>query len=701
MMKNTMSKSTSKLIAVVLVLSLIISIVPMFTYAENNSDDPFIMVSMGDSYSSGEGIPEFYGQNETLSKKVKNHDWLAHRSTKSWPGRLTVSGKDNDSNKMKNNRVLNKNTSTDDIQWYFTAVSGAETKHFGVDVLNYETYKFESVKQPKEYLKFYTTNALGTGIRSYSGTEYMDKQLDVFNYVDGEKVDYVTLTLGGNDVGFTDIVTTCAVNSSYLYWGESSKLEDTFDALWERISDYRYNIGKVYKAIHEKAPNATILVAGYPELLDYDGKGAVIQEHEAFLVNQNVKSFNRTLESLVGECRREGIDIYFIDVVEAFKSHQAYSSDAWINSIKFGPRGEDINDLSAASAYSMHPNDSGAAAYAKCVNAKIKELENEKKLGTLSGKICKASDRTTPIREANVYVIGPTLGKNYTPDYYGNYSTSIPEGEYMVTVTADGYIEFNAYATVEKGLTTYMETFLMVAGEEGDIGDASGTITNAMTGQGVGGVKLDVRAGWNNTDKGEILTTVTTNSLGQYIVTLPIGNYTLVASKDGFVSTTINTVVQKNMSTGRNGSITPIISGDKFRVVLTWGKDPEDLDSHVSGALSNGDQFHVYYGYESQYDGSVEVCNLDVDDTTSYGPETITLNTTSSEPYYYGVHKFWGEGSLASSNAQVNLYQGDHLVATFNVPTDQGEDDWWNVFAIKNGELIVKNTITSSPDTTY
>ena len=87
-----------------------------------------------------------------------------------------------------------------------------------------------------------------------------------------------------------------------------------------------------------------------------------------------------------------------------------------------------------------------------------------------------------------------------------------------------------------------METFLMVAGEEGDIGDASGTITNAMTGQGVGGVKLDVRAGWNNTDKGEILTTVTTNSLGQYIVTLPIGNYTLVASKDGFVSTTINFV---------------------------------------------------------------------------------------------------------------------------------------------------------------
>lgn len=104
---------------------------------------------------------------------------------------------------------------------------------------------------------------------------------------------------------------------------------------------------------------------------------------------------------------------------------------------------------------------------------------------------------------------------------------------------------------------------------------------------------------------------------------------------------------------------------------------------------------------KSAYDGSVEVCNLDVDDTTSYGPETITLQLTTSNPYYYYIYLYAGTGSLATSEAQINLYQGDTLVATFNVPTDQGSGRYWNVFAIVDGQLTVRNTITSSADVSY
>lgn len=45
------------------------------------SSDPMIVVSLGDSYSAGEGIEPFYGQSLPLSQKVCDHDWLAHRST--------------------------------------------------------------------------------------------------------------------------------------------------------------------------------------------------------------------------------------------------------------------------------------------------------------------------------------------------------------------------------------------------------------------------------------------------------------------------------------------------------------------------------------------------------------------------------------------------------------------------------------------
>ena len=121
----------------------------------------------------------------------------------------------------------------------------------------------------------------------------------------------------------------------------------------------------------------------------------------------------------------------------------------------------------------------------------------------------------------------------------------------------------------------------------------------------------------------------------------------------------------------------------------------------MSGLTSSGSSFHVYYSSKNAFDGDSLICNLDLDDTTSYGPETITLNTNTASPYYYYVHRYSGSGSIATSNAQVKVYKGDTLLRTFNAPTDKGTADYWNVFAIVNGRIVINNTITSSPDTTY
>jgi len=202
-------------------------------------------------------------------------------------------------------------------------------------------------------------------------------------------------------------------------------------------------------------------------------------------------------------------------------------------------------------------------------------------------------------------------------------------------------------------------------------------------------------------EQGDILASTVTEADGRYSLTLPLGNYTVYAERQGFISTSFNIIVQKENSDLQNGTITPIISGNNFRIVLTWGQNPNDLDSHMEGTMTNGNHFHVYYREKYCYDGDIEVCNLDVDDTTSYGPETITLTTTTATPYYYYIYRYAGSGTVATSEAQVKVYQGENLVATFNVPTDLGSEDYWNVFAILNGELIIKNTITSSADIQY
>ena len=325
------------------------------------------------------------------------------------------------------------------------------------------------------------------------------------------------------------------------------------------------------------------------------------------------------------------------------------------------------------------------------------------KSGTLSGKVCKASDRITPISGAVISVYQDSeLIKTLTSNESGNYSIVLPVGDYKVKITAEGYMDFEAYAKIKKDETNYMETFLMVAESEATSGVAKGKVTNTLVGSGVEGVTLTFKPYWNNTaGTGDTVGTAVTDANGYYTAELPLGNYTAIATKSGFLESTFNIVVQEGTTDNQNGTITPIVSGDDFRITLTWGENPRDLDSHVEGTLSSGSHFHVYFSHKSQYDGDIEVCNLDYDDTTSYGPEHITLKTTSDKPYYYYIHRWAGSGTISSSSAKIQIHQGSTLIKEFNVPTSLGSGDYWNVFAIVNGRLVVRNTMTSSPETSY
>ena len=84
-------------------------------------------------------------------------------------------------------------------------------------------------------------------------------------------------------------------------------------------------------------------------------------------------------------------------------------------------------------------------------------------------------------------------------------------------------------------------------------------------------------------------------------------------------------------------ALSPVMQNiDGLRVVLTWGEAPKDLDSHLS--FPNN---HVFF---SAKNGTQT--NLDVDDTTSYGPETITIEKKlDGQRYVYAVHDYSNSGS--------------------------------------------------------
>ena len=319
---------------------LITAATPVSAAGAKTSGDTRIIVSFGDSYSAGEGIPPF-GNSTTSKEKVKDPDWLAHRSNLAWGGQLTLKGVDGT---MADHRGTN---------WFFAAASGAETKHIN-----------------EEFEKQYSYKGL-------KGSAALDPQIDIFKQITPGDTDYVTLTIGGNDIGFAEIMATAVKNAS--------KLDKKIASVWKEYKDHiRADIKQAYKDIENAAgKQAAIIVAAYPKLFNPKGftvsAGLVklkVKAETVKKVNDATEQLNAEISALVDECRKEGMNIWFAPVQDEFDGHEAYTKDPYINGVILGTQEDDISDATGGySAYSIHPNEKGAKAYAKAVQKVIDKLE--------------------------------------------------------------------------------------------------------------------------------------------------------------------------------------------------------------------------------------------------------------------------------------------------------------------------------------
>ncbi|MEW6418400.1 MAG: Ig-like domain-containing protein [Nitrospirota bacterium] len=315
--------------------------------------------------------------------------------------------------------------------------------------------------------------------------------------------------------------------------------------------------------------------------------------------------------------------------------------------------------------------------------------------GNISGSVKDASTQN-PLQgvSISVYNQGSVISTG-TSDSSGTYNLSVPEGsEYWIEFSKADYITVNYYnVSVVSNTTTYLETVFMV-GTAGT-GNVSGRVVNALDGNGVDGLTINLRAGTNITT-GTIVAATTTQNAGFYAFTeLNAGTYTAEASGEGY-NTTYFTIVCIGGTTTPNqdATITPILSSGETRIVLTWGETPSDLDSHLTGPMPEGGRFHVYYSDQEYYYNDILYVGLDLDDTTSYGPETTTIYQQISGVYRFSVHDYTNRSAgisyasydLSNSGAQVRVYRGSNLVATFNVPANQ-EGTLWTVFEL-NGDVI-------------
>lgn len=268
-------------------------------------------------------------------------------------------------------------------------------------------------------------------------------------------------------------------------------------------------------------------------------------------------------------------------------------------------------------------------------------------------------------------------------DWTVNVSEEIQVGEEVCTIEA-----------VVKYTVALPEEEVVITGVEG-------TVCDAVTGEILPGTMVTLRAGADMTAGDAALTTageaavVMTDANGYYTMEMPAGTYTAEYSLEGYITGYANVVCADGFVL-QNAALSPVMESDEYRVVLTWGDTPRDLDSHLTGPLADGSRYHVYYSNKTARSEGEIVATLDRDDTTSYGPETITITVANDGVYKYSIHDYTNRGSVGStelsmSQAKVDLYKGESLIATYTVP-ENVVGTVWNVFEIEGDTVRTLNT---------
>ena len=155
---------------------------------------------------------------------------------------------------------------------------------------------------------------------------------------------WVTITIGGNDAGFSDVIIECAQP------GWASNCDGAINTAQAYINNtLKGRLNLVYDAIRSRAPNATVIVLGYPRLfmgVDCNG-GTWFSSSEMTRLNQTADLLRTRIAEQVAT---EGSRFVFKDAIPPFVGHAVCSSSEWINGLSW-PVDE-----------SYHPNRTGHSA---------------------------------------------------------------------------------------------------------------------------------------------------------------------------------------------------------------------------------------------------------------------------------------------------------------------------------------------------
>jgi hypothetical protein len=169
----------------------------------------------------------------------------------------------------------------------------------------------------------------------------------------------VTVGIGGNDIGFTDIIKTCAVQNPLGPGCKPTYVHDGHDHLRDKIDATAPKIAAALAEVHRRAPQAKVFLVGYPTIVPETGNGCypimpVLPSDTPYL-----RGVAKYLNAMLAGQASSGSATY-VDTATSSIGHDYCSGDKWVEGI-----------VPTTAAAPVHPNAKGMANTATVVTAAI------------------------------------------------------------------------------------------------------------------------------------------------------------------------------------------------------------------------------------------------------------------------------------------------------------------------------------------
>ncbi len=265
-----------------------------------SSSAPQNYVALGESYSAGDGVPP-YGVPPN-GVPFPPYSYICDQSAAAWP------------------TIVSHDLGFSGSHFSFRACTGARlNEQNGSTAPN--GFPLGDLTGPQQ-----VTNILGQIVGTWPAQE--DTLIPL-----GTRL--VTLDFGGNDVGFGPTLINCIVN-----WACPIFVGHTLDT---NIAAIGPTLVQAYEEIARLAPNATIVVMGYPRWFPTDPPAlcndtTFIQPQMAWM-NQEIQKLDTAIQTAVSTAYRAGVKHirYVSGSYDAFTGHELCTASPYMNGLVPAP----------------------------------------------------------------------------------------------------------------------------------------------------------------------------------------------------------------------------------------------------------------------------------------------------------------------------------------------------------------------------